>query len=172
MTEENPHSSITLTLDRLRFLLPKPSQIIHEVEETSVEWIHDPISFCNLAELRTQLIGMDASEVAKLTSINLERLNALETTDAPAVWELEKLSDLYGIDATLLADQPIKVGGGRSILYIDKYGSIEGAHVFREEREDGTWGLTMRCLPLGEGSILNWWSRRFSTLPREGPCRS
>lgn len=71
--------------------------------------------FDNLAELRSRLLGFSQKGVSRLTGIELARLAAIEGVEPPAVWELERLADLYGIDAEQLADQPIELTEGDGV---------------------------------------------------------
>lgn len=50
-------------------------------------------------------------------------------------------------------------GERRLALYIDCDGQIEGARVFRERREDGSDGWTMRCSPIGgTRELIEFWT--------------
>src|SRR5262249_35179281 len=65
--------------------------------------------FENLRALRERL-GYRLEGVVRLTRIAHDRLQAIEAGDAPpTVYETEELGRLYGVDADVLADEPIKV---------------------------------------------------------------
>jgi Zn-dependent peptidase ImmA (M78 family) len=73
----------------------------------------------NLREVREKLLGYRHDEtVARLARISIDRLRAIESGAAPSVYEIEELSRVYGIDADILADEPIVLskGDGISVL--------------------------------------------------------
>ena len=64
----------------------------------------------NLKDVRERLLGYELNNVARLTRIPLARLQALEANESlPTVFEAEELARVYGIDADLLADRPIRL---------------------------------------------------------------
>ena len=66
-------------------------------------------TFENLRALRERL-GYRFHGVVRLTCITPDRLQAIESgTTAPTVYETEELARIYGVDADVLADEPIKV---------------------------------------------------------------
>jgi len=63
-----------------------------------------------LKNVREKLLGYKLISVSRLTGIRLARLQALEADEGPpTVFEAEELSRVYGIDADLLADRPIRL---------------------------------------------------------------
>jgi Zn-dependent peptidase ImmA (M78 family)/transcriptional regulator with XRE-family HTH domain len=66
--------------------------------------------FEGLADLRERMFGYRAELVASASRIASDRLAALEAGEPPTVSELERLADLYGVDADALAEQSIEIG--------------------------------------------------------------
>ena len=73
-------------------------------------------SYASLRSVRTELLGYRARSVSRLTGIRLERLREIEEQGAsPTVFELEAMAKLYGLDADLLADEPIVLRPGDAV---------------------------------------------------------
>lgn len=65
----------------------------------------------NLKDVRERFLGYRPDTVARIAGISIERLEQIETDQAPAtVFELEELCRIYGIDYELLLDRPIRLG--------------------------------------------------------------
>ncbi|WP_428265766.1 ImmA/IrrE family metallo-endopeptidase [Haliangium sp.] len=69
----------------------------------------------NLKDVRERLLGYKLSSVARLTSLSLERLQAIEAGDEPDFYELSLLARVYGIDIEKLVEQPIHLAPGDGI---------------------------------------------------------
>jgi Zn-dependent peptidase ImmA (M78 family) len=65
-------------------------------------------SFENLRAVRERL-GYRFEGVLRLSALSADRLQAIEAGAAPTVFETEELGRLYGIDADVLGDVPIRV---------------------------------------------------------------
>lgn len=65
--------------------------------------------YANLGDLRTRMLGMSPAFVAREARIAADRLAAIEAGAPPSVAEIERLADVYGLDADLLEDEPITV---------------------------------------------------------------
>ena len=73
----------------------------------------------NLKAVREKLLGYKHEEtVARLARISVERLRAIEQGASPSVYEIEELARVYGIDAEILADEPIKLSKGDGIAVL------------------------------------------------------
>jgi Zn-dependent peptidase ImmA (M78 family) len=68
-------------------------------------------TFQNLGELRERLVNLRAATVAELAGIPRERLRSIEEGAPPSVFEIERLSAVYGIEADALWDDPIRLDG-------------------------------------------------------------
>jgi Zn-dependent peptidase ImmA (M78 family) len=66
----------------------------------------------DLKAVRERLLGFSFAGAARLSGVRAERLRAIEEGAPPTIWELEVLGRLYGIDADLLADEPIHISPG------------------------------------------------------------
>lgn len=66
--------------------------------------------FRNLREIRQQFLGFQRGFVSRTTGLSEERLAEIEDqNDPPTVYEIERLSRLYGIESEVLAEEPIKL---------------------------------------------------------------
>jgi hypothetical protein len=73
-------------------------------------------SYRNLKEVREGLGYRHLDTVARQARISVERLRAIEEQGAaPSVYEVEELSRVYGIDADILADEPITPAAGDGV---------------------------------------------------------
>lgn len=73
------------------------------------------MEYANLGELRRKLLHFSPAAVSRFTAISLPRLQEIEAGEAPTVYEAERLSEVYGIDADLLMDEPIALDPGDAI---------------------------------------------------------
>lgn len=73
------------------------------------------MSITNLRDVREKLLGYRFETVVHRARISRERLVAIEEGAPPTVFEAESLSRLYGIDADLLAEEPIKLAPGDGV---------------------------------------------------------
>ncbi len=69
----------------------------------------------SLGELRERMFELSPAFVSKEARIEPDRLAAIESGDAPSVAELERLADLYGIDAEKLTEQPIEIAADDAV---------------------------------------------------------
>jgi Zn-dependent peptidase ImmA (M78 family) len=72
-------------------------------------------TFNDLRDLRERLANLRAVTVAELTQIPVGRLNDIEMGAPPSVLEIERLGEVYGIDADALWDEPIQLGDADAI---------------------------------------------------------
>ncbi len=85
--------------------------------------------YANLAELRERLLGYKQEAVSRLGGIPLERLEEIESSDSnPTVYELDVLARLYGLDADVLAEQPIRLQRGDSIEVLALQDEFQEVH--------------------------------------------
>lgn len=66
-------------------------------------------SYAGLRELRERMFRFRPGTVAHLARIEEARLEQIEAGDAPSVFELEALAEVYGLDSDVLWDEPIVV---------------------------------------------------------------
>jgi Zn-dependent peptidase ImmA (M78 family) len=73
-------------------------------------------TFTSLKELRERLLGYRFESVVRLTGLDRDRLRAIEEQGAaPTVFETEVFARVYGVDADLLADEPIRLAPGDAV---------------------------------------------------------
>lgn len=68
-----------------------------------------------LKDVRQKLLGYRLEAVAEFSRISRERLTQLEEGAPPSVFEAEALSRVYGIDADILAEEPVHVAPGDGV---------------------------------------------------------
>ncbi len=69
-----------------------------------------------LKGIRAQLLGYRERYVADALGIPLDRLSRIESGSLePSVLELERMADLYGLPAEMLADDPVKLSPGDGV---------------------------------------------------------
>lgn len=61
----------------------------------------------NLRELRENTLGFRLQTVSQHTRIPLDRLESIETGDAPDIAEIESLATVYGVPSDILSENPI-----------------------------------------------------------------
>jgi transcriptional regulator with XRE-family HTH domain len=80
----------------------------------------------NLRDVRDRLLGYRRESVARITRIPVSRLAEIEADQSvPTVFELEQLSQAYGIEYELLLNRPIRLGPGDPLLTL---ASLEEFH--------------------------------------------
>jgi Zn-dependent peptidase ImmA (M78 family) len=68
-----------------------------------------------LRDVRERLLQFRLDTAARFAGLTSERLTVLEAGAEPSVYEAEMLSRVYGIDAEILAEEPIRLSPGDSI---------------------------------------------------------
>jgi len=80
----------------------------------------------NLRDVRDRLLGYRRESVARITRIPVSRLAEIEGDQSvPTVFELEQLSQAYGIEYELLLNRPIRLGPGDLVMAL---ASLEEFH--------------------------------------------
>ncbi len=80
----------------------------------------------NLRDVRERLLGYRRESVARITKIPVRRLAEIEGDQiVPTVFELEQLSQAYGIEYELLLNRPIRLGPGDLVMAL---ASLEEFH--------------------------------------------
>lgn len=74
--------------------------------------------FSGLKELREQLTGYSLAFAARSTKIAPDRLHAIESGESAALWELDRLANLYGVDADVLEEEPIRLSPGDGVALL------------------------------------------------------
>ncbi len=89
----------------------------------------------NLKDVRERLLGYRRESVARITRIPIDRLSEIETgRGTPTVFELEQLSQVYGIDYELLLERPIRLGPSdmvQALASLDEFHEIGDIQRFR-----------------------------------------
>ena len=81
----------------------------------------------NLKDVREKLLGYSRETAARLSRIAVERLASIEERgEAPTVFEADALSRIYGIDADLLADEPIQLAPGDGVVTLASRNELRG----------------------------------------------
>jgi len=86
------------------------------------------------------MFGFRLQTVADLSELGRDRLTAIEGGDAPSVYELERLADVYGLDSDLLWDDPIVIDsehGAAALASLDEFrglGDMTRAKLVRSAR--------------------------------------
>lgn len=84
-------------------------------------------SYPDLAALRERMFGFSRAFVAREVQLDAKRLARIEGGDAPTVAELERLSELYGIDAGALSELPVEVSpedGITALALLDEFKEV------------------------------------------------
>ncbi len=68
-----------------------------------------------LRDVRERLLQYRLDTAARFAGLSVERLTAIEAGEEPTVYEAEMLSRVYGIDAELLAEVPVRLSPGDGI---------------------------------------------------------
>ncbi len=76
------------------------------------------MEYTNLADLRRRMFDYSLAFVSREARIERDRLAKIETTEPPSVAEIERLAELYGLDADILAELPIQVPGDDGITVL------------------------------------------------------
>lgn len=72
--------------------------------------------FQSLRELREKLLGYSLGFAARKSGLAQDRLEAIESGEPAALWELERLAGIFGLDPDLLEEEPpIKISRGDAI---------------------------------------------------------
>jgi Zn-dependent peptidase ImmA (M78 family) len=81
----------------------------------------------NLKDVREKLLRYTREGAARLSRIPVDRLASIEDAgEAPTVFEVESLSRIYGIDADLLADAPIRLAPGDGVATLASLEEFRG----------------------------------------------
>ncbi|MGB8296079.1 MAG: XRE family transcriptional regulator [Polyangia bacterium] len=81
----------------------------------------------NLKDVREKLLHYTREGAARLSRISIERLTRIEDNgEPPSVFEVESLSRIYGIDADLLADDPIRLAPGDGVATLASLEEFRG----------------------------------------------
>jgi len=81
----------------------------------------------NLKDVREKLLGYSRETAARLSRIAVERLASIEERgEVPTVFEADALSRIYGIDADLLADEPIQLAPGDGVVTLASRNELRG----------------------------------------------
>ena len=67
------------------------------------------MQYSGLGEVRTELAHLSLGTAAREAGLSPERLLAIETGDAPSVLGFERLAGVYGVDADVLWDEPVRI---------------------------------------------------------------
>jgi len=81
-----------------------------------------------LKEVREELLGYRFDTVVQASRIPRDRLAAIEDRKPPTVFEAEMLSRVYGIDADLLAEEPVRLAPGdgvATLALLDEFRDLE-----------------------------------------------
>ena len=88
-----------------------------------------------MKDVRERLLGYRRESVARITRISIDRLSEIETGgEIPTVFELEQLSQVYGIDYELLLERPIRLGPSdivQALASLDEFHEIGDLQRFR-----------------------------------------
>lgn len=96
--------------------LPEPINR-DRLHASALEWALALVKteFANLGEVREKLVAMSHDFVARSTGIPATRLTAIETDAVPTLNEVDRLAQLYGVDAEILEELPIRLEPGDAI---------------------------------------------------------
>lgn len=126
-------------------------------------------TFETLRELREGLFGFGLRFVADHAGIPLERLDSIEGGECPTLDELERLAALYGLDADMLEDEPIRLQPGDALpclASIDEFaevGDLVRARIIAAARA----ARDLRTLTTDDPAVADRsWERFVAEAPR------